>query len=87
MTDLEKTQAYLNMSKKERQALLVNEWYLENYITIIEKQTLEFMNQHTCVVIVTDVMIKSEDVKYVRLTAVDPATFKKVFEKTITKGR
>ncbi len=85
MTDLEKTQAFFNMDKKERQALLINEWYEKNHITVIEKQTLEFMNKHTSVVIDNDVRMKSDSEKHLILKATDPVTLRTVFEKVITK--
>ena len=87
MNELEKTQAYLKMNKKERQALMIQEWYLDNHITIIEKQNLEFMNQHTNVRIDTDVVAQSDEVKCLKLKAVDYATFRTVFEKVIVKER
>ena len=86
MNELEKTQAYLKMNRKERQSLLINEWYEKNHITIIEKQTLEFMNNHTQVRIDTDVKIQSSAI-YLILKATDPATFRTVFEKVIVKEK
>ena len=70
---------------KKLQHDLIQSWYTQGYITIIEKQTLEFMNNHTAAHIKHDIKTKNNGT-YDVIIAVDPATYRTVFEKTIQRN-
>ena len=74
------------MTTKQLQQNMITSWCTQGYITIIEKQTLEFMNKHTNVYLKENVICKSETNVIDVLSAVDPSTYRTVFEKAIKRG-